>query len=282
MPRERIRDTSPELQQQKVISIQRTVSTLVVAVPSLNEEPGIGPTLTEIAETLEDPTVVVIDGGSVDRTVEIARELGADVIAQLGNGKGAAVSQLVDHLNDGLRYVALIDADYSYPATCIPEMLSILERDLTVGMVAARRTYGNILGKRPLLDLYFAGNRLLTTAHRLLNGVDMRDPLTGLRVVRSDLLRGWKPRSKGFDIEVELNWHVKQSGYGIVEIPIQYRQRLGEKKLKARHGLSIMRRILVLAFERVRTTYFRGHMDSPMSQVDMDNEIANPETTGKL
>lgn len=273
---------SPEPQRQNVISIQRTVSTLVVAVPSLNEEPGIGHTLTEIAETLNDPTVVVIDGGSVDRTVEIAREMGADVIPQFGKGKGAAVSQIVNHLDDDLRYVALIDADYTYPATCIPEMLSMLERDPTVGMVTARRTYGNILGKRPLFDLYFAGNRLLTIAHRLLNGVDMRDPLTGLRVVRSDLLRGWNPQSKGFDIEVELNWHVKQSGYGIVEIPIQYRARLGEKKLKARHGLSIMRRILVMALERMGTTYFRGHMNSPMSQVDMDNEIADPETAGKL
>jgi len=272
---------SPQLQQQKIISIQRSASTLMVAVPSLNEEPGIGPTLTEIAETLEDAKVVVIDGGSVDRTVEIAREQGAEVIVQRGRGKGAAVSQIVDHLSDGLRYVALIDADYTYPATCVPEMLTTLERDPTVGMVTARRTYRDIPDKRPLFDVYFAGNRLLTTAHRLLNGVDMRDPLTGLRVVRSDLLRGWNPQSKGFDIEVELNLHIKQSGYGIVEIPVQYRARLGEKKLKVHHGLSIMRRILVMALERVRTTYLRGHTDLPVSQVDIDNEIDYRETTGK-
>ena len=39
-------------------------------------------------------------------------------------------------------------------------------------------------------------------------------------------------KSKGFDIEVELNHRVEREGFGIVEVPIQYRVRLGEKKLK--------------------------------------------------
>jgi len=76
-----------------------------------------------------------------------------------------------------------------------------------------------------------------------LNGVQLDDPLTGLRVVRWEILRGWKPNSKGFDVEVELNHFVEKKGFTIAEIPIYYRQRLGEKKLKLRHGFSILRRI---------------------------------------
>jgi hypothetical protein len=63
--------------------------------------------------------------------------------------------------------------------------------------------------------------------------------------VRSEILKGWTPRSKGFDIEVELNHHVERRGYGILEIPIPYRPRLGEKKLKLRHGVTILKRIML-------------------------------------
>jgi hypothetical protein len=70
------------------------------------------------------------------------------------------------------------------------------------------------------------------------------DPLSGLRVVRWSLLKAWKPKSRGFDIEAELNHQVERQGYKTVEIPIDYRDRLGEKKLKLRHGFTILRRII--------------------------------------
>ena len=73
----------------------------------------------------------------------------------------------------------------------------------------------------------------------------MNDPLTGLRVIRYDLLKDWKPNSMGFDIEVELNCHIKRMGYDIVEMPIKYRLRLGKKKLGFRHGLEILKRIIM-------------------------------------
>jgi hypothetical protein len=72
----------------------------------------------------------------------------------------------------------------------------------------------------------------------------MNDPLTGLRVIRTEILEDWAVKSKGFDIEVELNHHVERKGFAIVEVPIKYRQRIGEKKLKMRHGASILKRIL--------------------------------------
>ncbi len=97
-------------------------------------------------------------------------------------------------------------------------------------------------------NVFFTGNRLLAFSHNLLNGINLRDPLTGLRVIRWSILKGWRPKSKGFDVEVELNHFVENSGFGIVEIPIIYRARLGEKKLKLRHGVTIFRRILSESF----------------------------------
>lgn len=86
---------------------------------------------------------------------------------------------------------------------------------------------------------------MLAFIHNVLNGVHLHDPLTGLRVVRWEILKDWKQRAKGFDAEVELNHHVKRKGYNIVEIPIYYRQRFGKRKLQIRHGLSILKRILL-------------------------------------
>ena len=73
----------------------------------------------------------------------------------------------------------------------------------------------------------------------------MNDPYTGLRIIRFNLLRGWKPKSCGFDIEAEINHHIERMGYKIVEVPIQYRKRLGKKKLGFRDGLKILRRIIM-------------------------------------
>jgi hypothetical protein len=63
--------------------------------------------------------------------------------------------------------------------------------------------------------------------------------------VRAKILRNWKLKSKGFDMEVELNHCVEREGFGIVEVPIEYRERLGEKKLRVRNGAEILRRILL-------------------------------------
>jgi hypothetical protein len=96
--------------------------------------------------------------------------------------------------------------------------------------------------------MLYTGNRLLAFVHNLLNGVSMRDPLTGLRVVRWEIIKDWKIKSKSFDVEVELNHLVERKGFEIVEIPIYYRPRLGEKKLKPKHGFTILKRIILESF----------------------------------
>jgi dolichol-phosphate mannosyltransferase len=66
---------------------------VLVLVAALNEEEGIGPTLAELREVLVDARFLVADGNSTDRTVEVAKGLGADVYVQSGRGKGQAVSE---------------------------------------------------------------------------------------------------------------------------------------------------------------------------------------------
>ena len=95
---------------------------------------------------------------------------------------------------------------------------------------------------------FLLGNKMLSIVHNVHNGVDLQDPLTGLRVIRADILRNWAIKSKGFDVEVELNHQVGKQGFKTLEVPIEYRERLGEKKLKMKHGLTILKRIIYESF----------------------------------
>ena len=89
------------------------------------------------------------------------------------------------------------------------------------------------------------GNQLIALAHKLLNRVLLSDPLTGLRVVRADVLKKWNVKSQGFDVEVELNREVRRQKFDMVEVPIRYRARMGKKKLRVKDGLPILKRILL-------------------------------------
>ncbi len=225
-----------------------TLPSTLVIVAALNEEEGIGPTLAEIKNCVPVHHLMVVDGRSTDGTAKIAESMGAQVVFQKGTGKGDALGTAIEHLKtfDG-KYVVLTDADYTYPAEYLPEMIRILEQNPKIGMVCGNR-FNSHLHLDAMKNVFYAGNRLLALSHNLLNGVNLRDPLTGLRVVRWDIVKDWRPKSKGFDIEVELNHLVENKGFGIIEIPIDYRVRLGEKKLKLRHGVSILRRILSESF----------------------------------
>jgi len=219
-------------------------SSIAVVVAAYNEEEGIAPTLHELKEVLTKPYLVVVDGKSTDNTYKLAKELGAKVLIQKGNGKGNAISEGLACLNGDTYYVAFIDADYTYPAKHIKEMINVLDLNPDVGMVLGDR-FSRIYKHESDRNQFYIGNRILGFTQRFFNGVKLNDPYTGLRIIRYILLKNWKPKSNGFDIEAELNHHIQLSGYKIVELPIKYRKRLGKKKLGFRHGLKIARRIII-------------------------------------
>jgi dolichol-phosphate mannosyltransferase len=226
-----------------VNSVERK-SGIFVVIAALNEEEGIGPTLEELMRVLNDPRFIVVDGHSTDDTVEVAEKMGADVLLQEGKGKGNALFQGIKRLGSDVRYVVFTDADYTYPAEYVPKMVEVLEQNPKVGMVIGNRFNGEHNFDEDVAQPFYVGNRFLAAAQHVMNGVKLDDPLSGLRVVRAEILEGWKPRSKGFDVEAEMNFHVERRGYKIVEIPVKYRTRLGKKKLKLRHGFVILRRII--------------------------------------
>ncbi len=152
-------------------------------------------------------------------------------------------------MGSDVKYVVFTDADFTYPAENIPKMIEILERDPKVGMVIGNRFDRYLTMPRVSTSLFNLGNKVLAFLNNFLSGVSLHDPLSGFRIIRSELLKNWKPASKGFDIEIEMNHLVEKQNYEIIEIPISYRIRLGTKKLKVRDGLGITKKIITAGFK---------------------------------
>ena len=90
--------------------------------------------------------------------MEIAKNLGANIAFQDGVGKGNAIAKALKHINFGVKYVVITDADYTYPAEYVPKMVQILERNPRVGMVCGNRFSGDIDPKAVWSSFYF-GNK---------------------------------------------------------------------------------------------------------------------------
>lgn len=225
----------------------------VMIVPAYREEAGIGAVVRELREAI-DPVILVVNRPANDGTDAVARSQGAVVIDQSGRGKGDAVRIGLDYVHanyPGTRFIGFTDADCTYPAFPLARMKTILESANSVGMVVAQRD--NIANNGTSSRFFSMGNRLLGTAHRILNSVPLKDPLSGLRLLKAEAIRGWVPAAHGFDVECELNCFVHNvRNLEISEVSVPYRERVGIKKLGFRHGFIILARMVSLAFRRSR------------------------------
>ncbi|BEP18353.1 hypothetical protein PYJP_17050 [Pyrofollis japonicus] len=215
---------------EKLYKLSRLVT---VIIPVKNEEDAIGLVIDELLKVgVPRDKIIVIDGHSTDNTREIASSKGVMVVEQDGNGKADAVRKGISLTKT--QYILVIDGDYTYPAHYIWEMLRLaLEKDC--GEVIGARLSGR--NNIPLLNRF--GNWFLTKTFNLLFGTRLQDVLSGMYLVKRDLLDYALFETKGFSIEAEIAAHVAGSGEEICEYPITYRKRIGEKKLKVTHGLQI-------------------------------------------
>jgi glycosyltransferase involved in cell wall biosynthesis len=136
--------------------IQTKFPSSTVVIAALNEQEGIGLTIADFKESLLTSNILVVDGHSSDRTVDIARNLGAEVVFQDGLGKGDAISKALEMVTS--KYIVLTDADFTYPAKYVADMIQILENDPTVGMVCGNRLDGQV-DSEALHSRFYLGNK---------------------------------------------------------------------------------------------------------------------------
>lgn len=220
-----------------------------IILPALNEAETIGRVIQEIPrERLEQEgysvEVVVVDNGSTDQTARIAAEKGARVITESRKGKGRAVRTALEQVNAD--FVFMLDADYTYPATYIPDMLKLLHQGYSV--VIGSRLKGQ-REKGAISRLNIIGNRLLTLMANMLYQARISDLCTGYWGFKGDVIPRLNLSATGFNLEAELFSQVTKNGYRIGEVPISYRRRPSQSKLSSiKAGLIIGGTLLTRRF----------------------------------
>ena len=211
-----------------------------IIIPTINEAETIGRVIDEIpSQAMEEAgyevEVMVIDGGSTDRTRQIAEERGARVVVEPRRGKGRAMRTALDIPRAD--FIFMLDGDYTYPPGYIAQMLELL-RD-TYPVVIGSRLRGQI-EKGAMSRLNVIGNHLLTLMANILYGTRISDLCTGYWGLRGEVIPNLNLSADGFDFEAELFSQVVKKGYRIGEVPIYYRRRQTPAKLSSlRDGLRI-------------------------------------------
>jgi dolichol-phosphate hexosyltransferase len=220
-----------------------------IILPTLNEEAGLEHTIRELRTALARlPFVraepVVIDGGSVDNTVAVARAAGVPVFVQRSRGKGAAIVEAFDRIGDlGVRYGVVLDADATYPAEAIGPALSLLHEgtDLVIGV--RQPNWGPPRDFRDLV--HRVGNLILSYSASLLTRRTILDLCSGFWGISTAQFASLGISSSSFAVEAELVLKALHRDFIVSQIPIDYRERIGEAKLRAvRDGLRIFLTIL--------------------------------------
>jgi dolichol-phosphate mannosyltransferase len=229
------------------------LSYVSVIIPTLNEAEGLPRVIEELLGIgVPRERIFVVDGGSTDGSPEIAMKYGVKVIPQNGRGKAGAIRTGLEHVETP--YVAIMDGDYTYPASELPKMLCMA------------RNYSIVVGRRiPLKGsmnlIYRLGNKLITTWFNILFGTRLGDVLSGMYVAQSDRLREVSFEMEGFSVESEILAHMVSMYGDVGEHPIPYRRRVGRKKLRAYHGLLIALDIMRLTW-RYNPAFFIALMGS--------------------
>lgn len=188
-----------------------------VLLPSLDEAETVGDVIDGFRrEGFE--SILVIDGGSMDGTREIAREHGARVVRQSGSGKGQAVREAVEeHIE--LPYVLLVDADGTYR----PEDADTLLRPLLAGDV--EHVIGNRfadMSEGAMTRLNYVGNRLINGAFKTIHGEDHKDILSGYRAFTTDSVEQMRLTANGFGVETEMAIECVKRSIPVSVVPITY------------------------------------------------------------
>jgi glycosyltransferase involved in cell wall biosynthesis len=222
-----------------------THHTVSLVVPAMNEEHNIGWVLARVPSCVDE--VILVDGFSADRTVQVARMIRPDVvvISQHGRGKGAALRTGFELA--GGDYLVAIDADGSMDPAEIEYYVAAL--DLGYEMVKGSR-HLRASGSLDLTAVRRFGNSALVGAVNLMWGCTFSDLCYGYFGVRRDRLPSLGLTSGGFEIETEIAVRAVEAGLRIAEVPsVELSRHYGRSNLSAwRDGWRILR---LLARERL-------------------------------
>jgi len=202
-----------------------------VMVPALNEERGIRRVLKDVPK---DSDVLVVDGGSTDETVEVARQYRVRVIRQkFGRGKGCGVRTGMEFfLSSKYDILCMIDGDGSNDPEELPKMIEAMKDEKAEVVLGSRVRGKREKGAMTLFTIFsnvivslFLGLRFLRI---------FTDVQTGYWAFSRKAVETLYPRlkAKGFEIEMEIFVVTLDVGLKCIEVPVGFKKRLGKTKFR--------------------------------------------------
>jgi glycosyltransferase involved in cell wall biosynthesis len=215
---------------------------VVAAIPCFNEERFIGSVVLKAKKHVDQ--VMVIDDGSTDGTVEIARSAGAVVLSHDSNlGVGAATRTAIRKARDmGADIMIRLDGDGQHDADEIPALIAPILKGEADVVVGSRFLTGN---ERPPFYRRI-GQRVLTAATNVGSGTHVKDSQSGFRAFSGKALQKMTLTENGFGVESEMQFAMARNGLKVVEVPIAVIYAEKAKRNPVGHGVSVLGRVLVL------------------------------------
>lgn len=201
-----------------------------VIIPAYNEEQSIGLVLDEIPKEWVR-NVVVANNNSSDRTGEVAENHGAIVVFQPEPGYGNACLKAMDFIAQQEvkpDIIVFLDGDYSDYPEQLPEVVKPIldnEADMVIGSRALGKSESGSLTPQQVL-----GNWLATRMLQFFYGVKFTD-LGPFRAIRYESLLQLNMIDRNYGWTVEMQIKAAKQKLRCVEVPVDYRVRIGESKV---------------------------------------------------
>ena len=212
-------------------------------IPAYNEEESIGKVIRDIpGEIITE--IIVVDNNSTDQTGKVANEAGATVLFESVKGYGAACLRGIEYLrNKKCDTVVFLDGDFSdYPEEII-DLVRPIENNQYDFVLGSR-----VLGTREKGSLRFQsriGSLIAGFLMKLFWNVKYTD-LGPFRAIKFNKLIELNMRDKWFGWTVEMQIKAAKKKFGILEIPVKYRKRIGKSKVTGTLKGTLMASIIIL------------------------------------
>jgi len=235
----------PEILSGQVEAALQKDRKIEIIIPTLNEERTLRTVINDIrSSALSNLSILVIDGGSTDRTRDICKTEKVKCVLQKTKGKGSAMREAVEH--SAADIVVFMDGDGTYaPSNLISIVEPLLndEADIVVG--------SRILGERDkgaMTSLNSLGNKLFNRTINFALKTAVTDSLSGFRALYRKTFKDLVLFSESFEIEVEITVEAIAKGYRVLEVPITYGLRNGTptKLNPIKDGIRIGRTLLFI------------------------------------
>lgn len=198
---------------------------VVVVMPAYNAAKTLHMTYKDLPHEMVD-LVILVDDGSKDETIRIARELGLELFVHDRNyGYGANQKTCYrEALRAGADIIAMVHPDYQYDPTLLPSVIGPIQRGEADVVLGSRLLGGQALaGGMPWWK--YVSNRFLTWCENTVFGLHLAEYHTGYRAYTREALEGvnLETNSDNFIFDQEIMAQFVEVGARVAEVPVPTR-----------------------------------------------------------